>query len=115
MAWELSFRQIEAIDPVASDLLTLCSLLGPDEIPLRLFRDGSMLLPQSLSDAAGIDLSGLRGPMATLRQFSLAQSDEKSDLGSPRDRRTCAAAAGRSGTDEMGHHRRQPRVASISL
>ena len=77
MAWELSFRQIEAIDPVASDLLTLCSLLGPDEIPLRLFRDGSMLLPQSLSDAAGIDLSGLRGPMATLRQFSLAQSDEK--------------------------------------
>jgi Tfp pilus assembly protein PilF len=77
MAWELSFRQIETLDPVAGDLLNLCAFLGPEEIPISMLRDGATLLPQPLSAAAATPM-GLTSPMTTLRQFSLAETPDKS-------------------------------------
>ncbi|HME73813.1 MAG TPA: FxSxx-COOH system tetratricopeptide repeat protein [Myxococcota bacterium] len=70
--WELSFRQVERESPHASDLLTLCAFLAPDDIPLELLHKGAEHLTEKLrcylSDEVSFD-----GCVAALRRYSLVK------------------------------------------
>jgi SAM-dependent methyltransferase len=66
----LSFERIEAASPVAADLLRLCAVLAPDDIPIELLQAGADELPQELQDAA-LDEVNLDRALAALRDYSL--------------------------------------------
>jgi tetratricopeptide (TPR) repeat protein len=48
----LAFEALRQATPAAAQLLVLCALLAPDQIPLDLFLDHPDLLPQPLAEAA---------------------------------------------------------------
>lgn len=77
MAWELSYRQLRAADPVAADLLALCSYLSTDEIRLSLLHDGARFASYPLAPALG-DALRLAQVAETLTNYSLAEFDERS-------------------------------------
>jgi hypothetical protein len=75
MTWELSFRRIESINPVAAQFLTLCGFFAPDEIPLAMIESASAELPSELAfflmdTAARVDALNL------LERFALARVGE---------------------------------------
>jgi tetratricopeptide (TPR) repeat protein len=72
LAWELSFGQLQANNPAAADLLTLCAFLGSEEIPLEMISDAVTQLPESLA-AQAIDRPQLDLLVSLLGQYSLAQ------------------------------------------
>jgi len=75
MTWELSFRRVESLNPVAAQLLTLCGFFSPDEIPLSMIENAAGELPPDL--AYGLLDSRTRGEaMNLLDRFSLAKTDE---------------------------------------
>jgi tetratricopeptide (TPR) repeat protein len=75
IAWELSFRRIEALNPVAAQLLTLCGFFSPDDIPLSMIENGSAELPHEL--AYGILETVTRGDaLNLLDRFSVARTGE---------------------------------------
>jgi tetratricopeptide (TPR) repeat protein len=76
MAWELSFRKIEQIDPEAADLLMLCSFFAPGEIPLWMIHEASSQLPSDLANVAA-DPAALHNALATLEKFSLVRVTDK--------------------------------------
>lgn len=76
MAWELSFRKIEQIDPEAADLMVLCSFFAPGEIPLWMIQEGSNHLPSDLANVAA-DPAALHNALATLEKFSLLRATDK--------------------------------------
>jgi len=75
MTWELSFRRIESLNPVAAHLLTLCGFFAPEDIPLEMIENAAADLPQDLAE-------GLRSPddrhdsLNILERFSLARSGD---------------------------------------
>ncbi|MDP9174211.1 MAG: FxSxx-COOH system tetratricopeptide repeat protein [Planctomycetota bacterium] len=76
MAWELSFRRVEAIDLPAAALLNLCAFLSPDDIPFRMILDAAEHLPDEMVLAAA-DPIRFAESLKTIRDFSLARASEK--------------------------------------
>jgi len=76
MAWELSFRKIEQIDPEAADLLVLCSFFATGEIPLWMIHEGARQLPADLGNVAA-DPSALHNALDKLERFSLARVTDR--------------------------------------
>jgi len=76
MAWELSFRKIEQIDPEAADLLVLCSFFAAGQIPLWMIHEGARQLPADLGNVAA-DPSALHNALDTLERFSLARVTDR--------------------------------------
>jgi tetratricopeptide (TPR) repeat protein len=76
MAWELSFRRIEMINPLAAQLLTLCGFFAPDGIPLDMIHNSTAELNPKLRKGLR-DKEGLREAMEILERFSLARASEK--------------------------------------
>ncbi|MGD0387980.1 MAG: FxSxx-COOH system tetratricopeptide repeat protein [Tepidisphaeraceae bacterium] len=75
MTWELSFRRVESLNPMAAQLLTLCGFFSPDEIPLSMLENGAGELPPEL--AYGLLDPGIRGEaMNLLERFSLATTGD---------------------------------------
>lgn len=71
MTWELSFRRVETLNPIAAQLLTLCGFFSPDEIPLSMIENGAKELPHEL--AFGLLDTAARGDaLNLLERFSLA-------------------------------------------
>lgn len=68
--WTVSLDRLRET-PAAEDLTVLCAFLAPDDIPLKLLRDHSDQLPDSLA-AAAQDRLGLWHAVAALRRYSLA-------------------------------------------
>jgi tetratricopeptide (TPR) repeat protein len=54
--YTLALEQLRAANPAAGQLLELCALLAPDEIPLPLLLSRPQLLPRSLAKAAADSL-----------------------------------------------------------
>jgi tetratricopeptide (TPR) repeat protein/tRNA A-37 threonylcarbamoyl transferase component Bud32 len=71
--WELSFRQVERESPHASDLLTLCAFLAPDDIPLELLHRGAEHLTEELRQCFSDEVS-FDGCIAALRRYSLVKA-----------------------------------------
>jgi tetratricopeptide (TPR) repeat protein len=84
MAWELSFRQVEAESPSAIRLLNLLAFLSPDGIPRALLANNFQHLPDDLSMTVADQLAFDRA-MNALAQFSLIEVHTQSDA--PADER----------------------------
>jgi tetratricopeptide (TPR) repeat protein len=76
MAWELSFRKIEQLDPEAADLLVLCSFFSAGEIPLWMIHEGANQLPSDLGNVSA-DPAALHNALATLERFSLVRVTDR--------------------------------------
>jgi tetratricopeptide (TPR) repeat protein len=76
MAWELSFRKIEQLDPEAADLLVLLSFFAAGEIPLWMIHEGSAQLPADLANVAA-DPGALHNALGTLEKFSLVRATDR--------------------------------------
>jgi hypothetical protein len=50
--WDVSQHSLQADNPAAMQLLTMCAFLGPEPIPLAMFTDHPEPLPQPLNHAA---------------------------------------------------------------
>jgi tetratricopeptide (TPR) repeat protein/transcriptional regulator with XRE-family HTH domain len=50
--WSLSFQRVKEINPAAGDLLCLCALLAPDDIPQELLTEGAAHWPSPLREVA---------------------------------------------------------------
>jgi Tfp pilus assembly protein PilF len=72
MAWELSFRQVEAESPSAIRLLNLLAFLSPDGIPRALLANNFQHLPDDLSMTVADHLAFDRS-ISALAQFSLIE------------------------------------------
>jgi tetratricopeptide (TPR) repeat protein len=76
MTWELSFRRVESLNPVAAQFLTLCGFFSPDEIPLNMIQDGAAELPHEL--AYGVLDRAARGEaLNLLERFSLLKTGDE--------------------------------------
>jgi tetratricopeptide (TPR) repeat protein len=75
MTWELSFRRIESIDPVAAQLLTICGFFSPDSIPLSMLENAAAELPRELETAI-LDRSARADALNLLDRFSMARTGE---------------------------------------
>jgi tetratricopeptide (TPR) repeat protein len=78
MAWELSFRQIEAENPSAIRLMNLLSFLSPDGISRSLLVDSFQHLPDDLSMTVADNLAFDRA-VGALAQFSLIEEQVNKD------------------------------------
>jgi tetratricopeptide (TPR) repeat protein len=78
MTWLLSLQQIEeeapGVAPAAEELLQLCALLGPDAIPIDLFRRGAALLGPVLGPVAAHEPQ-LQATIQELKKFSFVRRD----------------------------------------
>jgi tetratricopeptide (TPR) repeat protein len=68
--WALALQRLRETEPPAVDLLTLTSLLAPDDLPLPLLATHHDQLPEPLTAAAGDPLA-LADAVAALRRYSL--------------------------------------------
>ena len=75
MTWELSFRRIESLNPVAAQLLTLCGFFSPDEIPLSMIENSADVLPPELAYGL-LDVQARGEALNLLERFSLAKTAE---------------------------------------
>ena len=68
--WELSFVRIKKESPAGVELLNLCSFLAPDDIPLKMIKNGAEHLPLSLSEIVRdpLDFDDI---IAAVRSYSL--------------------------------------------
>lgn len=73
--WELSIEKVREQSQAAADLLKLCAFLAPDDIPLKVIRDGRELLPGPLTTTAGNELE-LDDAISSLRRHSLVERTE---------------------------------------
>ncbi|MFO8006598.1 MAG: FxSxx-COOH system tetratricopeptide repeat protein [Candidatus Brocadiia bacterium] len=69
--WNLAFEQVSI---QARALLNLCAFLAPDDMPLRMIREGSDLLPKPLRACAADELA-LEEAVADLRRYSLVERE----------------------------------------
>jgi tetratricopeptide (TPR) repeat protein len=77
MAWELSYRQLRASEPVAADLLALCSYLSTDDVRLSLLHGGAKFASYPLAPVMGESIR-LAEAAEVLVSYSLAEFDERS-------------------------------------
>jgi hypothetical protein len=68
--WSLALQRLRDTQPAAVDLLTLASLLSPDDLPLPLLATRHDQLPRPLA-AAAQDALALADAVAALRRYSL--------------------------------------------
>jgi tetratricopeptide (TPR) repeat protein len=71
--WLISLKRIRASEPVAQDLLTLCSFLAPDDIPRSLPREHPKELPEPLQGVARDQLA-FNGAVAALIRYSIVKA-----------------------------------------
>src|SRR5579864_1231813 len=50
--WSLTFERVEQTNPIAADLLRLCTFLHPDAIPEEILSDGTQALTPVLQSVA---------------------------------------------------------------
>jgi tetratricopeptide (TPR) repeat protein len=70
--WSLALQGLRETEPAAVDLLTLASLLAPDDLPQPLLTAYSDQLPEPLA-AAAADPLALADAVAALRRYSLVR------------------------------------------
>jgi hypothetical protein len=61
-AWALALRELREQAPDAEDLLTLCAVLAPDDVPLALLEHHSDQLPERLGATIRDRLACARQP-----------------------------------------------------
>ncbi len=71
--WEISMQRVQQ-QPAASDLLSLCAFLAPDDIPRDLFRDGLAYLPGTLAATVANGVA-LNEAVAVLRRYSFLERE----------------------------------------
>jgi tetratricopeptide (TPR) repeat protein len=71
--WSISIRNLGSVSPASIDLLSLCSWMAPDEIPLDLFTKSPSALPESLSQLIAMDSVAWNECVGYLTTFSLAR------------------------------------------
>ena len=77
-AWSLNFQQVEEVSAASADLLRLSAFLHPDEIPVYLVVQGSLLLGPEIADALqGVEHDPVRlnELLAPLARYSLIDWD----------------------------------------
>ena len=104
VTFDIAFSRILEESPAATDLLTLCAFLAPDDVPLEIFKEVStkegaeaVQLPEALTSAAA-DPEALSAAAATLQAYALAKVRGGSFLST--HRLTQAIARDRLGDDE---------------
>lgn len=70
--WSMAITNVRDQSPGSEDLLNLCAFLGPDAIPLSLFKSGGQNVPESLSGVLK-DLFTLNKALGCLKQYSLIE------------------------------------------
>ena len=70
--WSMAITNVRDQSPGSEDLLNLCAFLGPDAIPLSLFKSGGQNVPESLSGVLE-DLFTLNKALGCLKQYSLIE------------------------------------------
>jgi tetratricopeptide (TPR) repeat protein len=70
--WSVSIDKLEATEPAAVQLLTLCAWLAPEPVPLDLFTSHSDLLPEPLA-ATAADPVAFNDTVGALAGYSLAR------------------------------------------
>jgi tetratricopeptide (TPR) repeat protein len=85
MAWELSFRRIEAENPSAIRLMNLLAFLSPDGIPRSMLVHGIQHLPEDLSMTVA-DAQIFAHAVGSLAQFSLVEEHHDADAKNADDR-----------------------------
>ncbi|MGV8175176.1 MAG: FxSxx-COOH system tetratricopeptide repeat protein, partial [Methanothrix sp.] len=73
--WDLAMKEVIR-EPGATDILSLCAFLAPDEIPFELLTEGKDALSASLSTISNDNLA-FNNALRTLRRYSLIESDGK--------------------------------------
>ena len=68
--WELSFENIEKVNPAAAELLRFCAFLDPDVIPEELFGESAPELGPEL-ETLGSDALALNGAISEISKYSL--------------------------------------------
>jgi tetratricopeptide (TPR) repeat protein len=76
MTWELSFRRVETLNPIAAQFLTLCGYFSPDEIPLKMIEDASAELPHELAYGL-LDRAARGDALNLLERFSLLKTGDE--------------------------------------
>jgi hypothetical protein len=71
--WSISIRNLRSVSPASIDLLSLCSWMAPDEIPLDLFTKNPSALPEPLSQLIVADSVAWNECVGHLTTFSLAR------------------------------------------
>lgn len=87
MAWELSFRRVEAENPSAIKLMNLLAFLSPDGIPRSMLIHGIQHLPNDLSMTVA-DAQSFSHAVGALAQFSLVEEHLDPDVKNTDDRQT---------------------------
>jgi tetratricopeptide (TPR) repeat protein len=102
--WLMSFKRVENESPAGADLLNLCALLAPDDIPLDIIRNVNQPLPGALAQIARTQIA-FNDAIGALRRYSLVRISEDSlsvhrlvqavvmDRLEPHDKKTFAEAA----------------------
>jgi tetratricopeptide (TPR) repeat protein len=70
--WDIVFDEVMQISPSGADLLNLCAFLAPDDIPIKLLREGAQHLPKSLA-AVTADPMAFDSAVDSLRCYSLIE------------------------------------------
>jgi len=70
--WEISFQKLEEESEAAADLLRLCALFSPDDIPLDVISEGADHLPESLATTVK-DVRTLKSAIKQLRHYSMVE------------------------------------------
>jgi len=70
--WDIVFDEVMQISPSGADLLNLCAFLAPDDIPIKLLREGAQYLPKSLA-AVTADPMAFDDAVDSLRRYSLVE------------------------------------------
>ena len=108
MTWELSFRRIESLNPMAAQLLTVCGFFSPDDIPLSMIENASNELPHQLAFGL-LDAASRVEALNLLDRFSMARTGEGAISDS---RRHCRHGPGPARRTRNGPNGRPSRCAS---
>jgi len=73
--WELAFQRLREESPAATDLLSLCAFLAPDDIPRAIIVEGADLLPERLAEEVR-DPVAFDDLIAALRRYSLIEASD---------------------------------------
>ena len=80
--WSMAIANVRDDSPGGEELLNLCAFLGPDAIPVSLFKSGGQNVPESLSGVVK-DLFTLNKTLGALKRYSLIEVTNRSHTGLP--------------------------------
>jgi tetratricopeptide (TPR) repeat protein len=75
--WSLAMDDVREESGGAADLLNLCAFLAPDEIPLKMLREGAEHIPKPLASTAS-DRLAMNRAIRVLRRYSLIDASDES-------------------------------------